>query len=897
MAQERIIIVVEERGTRRVQQQIRDVGQSAQRSSTSVDFLRRAVLGLGAAATIRAAIGLADSFTQITNQIRIATGGIGSVTQGFDRLREISNATRTPLEANVALFQRASIAADELGATQEELFTLVELVGQGLAIQGGSAAAASGALIQLSQALGSGVVRAEEFNSILEGAFPIAQAAARGLEEAGGSVARLRTLIIEGQVTSDEFFRSLLSQADELESVFAVTVPTVGQAFTVLRNNLIAFVGQLDDSLGVTNALSQSLIFLSNNLDAVQVSVVGVGVSIVALRFGPLALEIIQAARASTLFSVALARVRIAINAVTAAIAANPIGFFVVGLTAGIVALVTFREEIFGFIGSIDATSDGLVSVRDVAVAAFETIRDAARVAVDLFVRLWRGAVDFFRQNFSIIGDVAGNVFGEFTLSIEDVTLLAARAVDNQIGIWLGLFNVIRVGVTTVRQVFGDQINAIVSLVEGTINALIAAVRVAIGAVVQFVNELIESANRALRILGRTPIAEVVLGGFEGVEVQRFAGEAGEAARLGAEFIRDSFLEGFNQTFVEDAVTGIFDRAREIAAERTMATDVPGVADADVAPLVPEVDPEVLAALRQVNDDLANQARLLGLSNRERQIAVDLQRIQQQLAGRGVELTTDEAASVEGRLRENQALADQRAVLDRIRGPQEALEDRQQATNDLFNEGAISAEDYAEQIRQINSAALQTDRTLRGGFARGLDTVTTQIINFSDQAERTIVNAFNNAENALVQFVQTGEADFSRLVDSILADLTRLAIRQSLFALLGAAGAGQSGAAGGANILVGAVANRQIGGPVGANQPVIVGENGPELFRPTVPGNITPSTPTQQMIGRPIQVVIVNQTSDDDVLAVLDMPEADEIIFNKIERNPRRVRASIGEGG
>ena len=87
-------------------------------------------------------------------------------------------------------------------------------------------AQARGALTQLSQTLGQSIVRGEEFNSILEGAFPIALAAARGLDAAGGSVGRLRTLVIEGRVSSEEFFRAIWRGGGEIDQQFALTTPT-----------------------------------------------------------------------------------------------------------------------------------------------------------------------------------------------------------------------------------------------------------------------------------------------------------------------------------------------------------------------------------------------------------------------------------------------------------------------------------------------------------------------------------------------------------------------------------------------------------------------------------------------------------------------------------------------
>lgn len=264
MAEFRIIVTIDpsgaRRGGRQVESQLNRMNRAAQRT-------RRLLAGAFAFAGLGLGIGqltdLADTFTQLTNQVQVAVGDLGDVGGTLDDLFEIANRTRTPIEGITQLFQRASIAANELGASNDELLTFVEAVGSGLAVQGGSAAAASGALLQLAQALGAGVVRAEEFNSILEGAFPIALAAAQGLDEAGGSVARLRQLIVEGQVSSDEFFRAILSQSDQLKDTLGGTVVTLSQSFTVLRNTLIQSLGEIDRQAGVTQGLATQIVALS----------------------------------------------------------------------------------------------------------------------------------------------------------------------------------------------------------------------------------------------------------------------------------------------------------------------------------------------------------------------------------------------------------------------------------------------------------------------------------------------------------------------------------------------------------------------------------------------------------------------------------------------------------
>ena len=102
-------------------------------------------------------------------------------------------------------------AQKELNTNSAEMLRFTNAVGLALKVNGTSATESSGALLQLAQALGGGKIQAEEFNSLIDGARPLLQAAAGGIEEAGGSVAKLTALVKDGKVSSEAFFRGVLA--------------------------------------------------------------------------------------------------------------------------------------------------------------------------------------------------------------------------------------------------------------------------------------------------------------------------------------------------------------------------------------------------------------------------------------------------------------------------------------------------------------------------------------------------------------------------------------------------------------------------------------------------------------------------------------------------------------
>ncbi|MGV3649839.1 MAG: tape measure protein [Devosia sp.] len=231
--------------------------------------LGKVLAPLAGAAGLRAAQQLLDTSTRIQNALRV-TGLEGeALTRVYDQLYAAAQQNAAPLESLVTLYGRAALVQKELGVSTEELLGFTENVALALRVSGQSAAEASGALLQLSQALGGGVVRAEEFNSILEGAPTIAQAAAAGLAEAGGSVSRLRTLVTEGKVSSEAFFRAFEAGAPMLQQRAKSTELTFSQAMEQISNRLIDAAGRINAATGASAAFADQVNSLADAIERI----------------------------------------------------------------------------------------------------------------------------------------------------------------------------------------------------------------------------------------------------------------------------------------------------------------------------------------------------------------------------------------------------------------------------------------------------------------------------------------------------------------------------------------------------------------------------------------------------------------------------------------------------
>lgn len=241
------------------------------RISASIAGIGRGWIG-GIAAGIGAReVGqLLDAATRIDNALKVAGLSGAELEDVYKSLRDSAVANAAPLESLVELYGRLALVQKDLGVSGAEMENFTDKIAVALRVSGKSATEASGALLQLSQALGSGTVRAEEFSSMQEGALPILQAVAAGLEEAGGSVAKLRQLVVDGKLSSEAFFRAFEAGAPMLEDRVANAVLTIDQRLTNLKTALIDAARRFNQSSGAANTFGEAIDNVSDFVSGVN---------------------------------------------------------------------------------------------------------------------------------------------------------------------------------------------------------------------------------------------------------------------------------------------------------------------------------------------------------------------------------------------------------------------------------------------------------------------------------------------------------------------------------------------------------------------------------------------------------------------------------------------------
>ncbi|MDX1194567.1 tape measure protein [Sinorhizobium medicae] len=258
----------------------RQMGQIQKQAASTGKAMTASLVQAGAAVAgafvftdvIRGIGNLSEAATRIDNSLKVAGLSGAELERVYEGLSNAAIANGAPIETLASLYSKAAQAQKELGVTSGELLNFTNNVALALRVAGTDAQAASGALLQLGQALGSGKVQAEEFNSILEGAPTIAQAAAAGLKEAGGSVSQLKQLVVDGQISSEAFFRAFEAGSVILEQKAANATFTIAQATNNLWTSLTNVVREFNQSTGASERFAHGINNAAGAIDNFDVS-------------------------------------------------------------------------------------------------------------------------------------------------------------------------------------------------------------------------------------------------------------------------------------------------------------------------------------------------------------------------------------------------------------------------------------------------------------------------------------------------------------------------------------------------------------------------------------------------------------------------------------------------
>jgi len=238
-----------------------------------IDKLSGAFKALVAGASIQQFVKLGDEFTQITNRLKSVSDSTGEASRAFNLVKQVASDTRSDLGSVADLFTDLTIATEEMGLSQQQVAGVAGTFSKALKISGADANASAGAIRQFGQALASGVLRGDEFNSIMEANPAFMRAVAGQLDV---NVGKLREMAAEGKLTSDVLVKATQEISGSIDEDFGKTVATVGESFTMLRNEIINLIGTIQEKTGIFTLMADAIGAVANNLDIVAAGLAGV---------------------------------------------------------------------------------------------------------------------------------------------------------------------------------------------------------------------------------------------------------------------------------------------------------------------------------------------------------------------------------------------------------------------------------------------------------------------------------------------------------------------------------------------------------------------------------------------------------------------------------------------
>ena len=257
------IIVTDRGGAKRVARDVRAIGPAADRASakarnltqtlrqtaTVTRDLRNLFIILGAARITKGLVTATDEFKQMKNTLKGFDVGAKNIESVRKKVVGIANASRTGAKETAVFFGRLKKATKDLGLSNTEVLKLTGTAQKALRLGGASSTEATQAVRQLSQAFNKGKLDGDEFRSVLENAPILAELLSK---ELGVTKSVLRDLAEDGKISTEVLVAALQNGADKIDQRFGTLQTTFGDVATKIRNNVVEYIGSVDEASGVS---------------------------------------------------------------------------------------------------------------------------------------------------------------------------------------------------------------------------------------------------------------------------------------------------------------------------------------------------------------------------------------------------------------------------------------------------------------------------------------------------------------------------------------------------------------------------------------------------------------------------------------------------------------------
>lgn len=394
-----------------------EYNRRVEQGASSVDGLTGKIMGMvGAYASIQGLkklVDLSDEYVQTTARLNMINDGLQTTDELQDKIFASAQRARASYTATADTVAKLSLNAGDAFGSNDETIMFAENLNKLFAIAGTEQSSIASASLQLTQALGSGVLRGEEFNAVFEAAPNIMQTVADYMDV---PIGKLRGMAAEGQITADVVKNALLGATNDINTQFASMPMTWSQVWTGVMNRLYL----------VSQPILKIISWLAQNWSVLEPIVIGVA-SALLLYLG--------ATKGVELATRAWASAQAFFNSV---MALNPVFLIIMGvvlLISLIYAVIAAINKVTG--KSISAT--GVISGAIMTAVAFIWnlflgLVDLILGCINAIANPWIKWANFFGNLFNDpIGSII-HLFGDMADSVLGILETIAKAMDKIFG-------------------------------------------------------------------------------------------------------------------------------------------------------------------------------------------------------------------------------------------------------------------------------------------------------------------------------------------------------------------------------------------------------------------------------------------------------------------------------
>lgn len=512
-----------------------DFNRKVQEGDRAMDGLTDTILGaVGAFAGMQGLqqlVDLSDNFTQTQARLNMVNDGAQTTDELFDKIAASADRARAPITDMADTVAKLSLNAGDAFTSNDETILFAENLNKLYAIAGTEQASIASASLQLTQALGSGVLRGEEFNAVFEAAPNIMQTVADYMDV---PIGKLRSMAAEGQITADIVKNALLSATNDINTQFESMPMTWAQVWT----------GIMNEAYYASIPLLEFINLVANNWSVLEPIVLGVAA---ALGLYVAALLIYKGVTMVTALaeSVRAAATMMQSGATFAATAAQH-GFnaalLACPITWIIVAIIAVIAIIYAVVAAINKLQGTTISATGIITGA---IAVAAAFVGNIFVALINFAIDIFVVLWNFIASFANFFANVFTDPVGAVARLFFDLVDTVLSLLQSL-------ASAIDTIFGSNLSG---AVQGWRDSLGGWVDETYGKGV----EVMEKMSADDLHLGRFEYGSAWDSGYEfGAGMEDSIGEffGGGFGGLGDEYSMDNLMSGIGDIPAVDEIAG-----------------------------------------------------------------------------------------------------------------------------------------------------------------------------------------------------------------------------------------------------------------------------------------------------------------------------------------------------